>query len=153
MTRANGLDILNSCEAAITYNTDLNQLIKKIFGKQREDRDKYIELAQKTVFLVSHSDYHSLNDILQSKQTFKSASKQNVAPQNEDDESFDKILSREIINYGNYHPSIAKKLLEQQGLTIEKRTEKLVQLSKQLKEGILDLEDDTDVNLLPQATS
>ncbi len=45
MSRASGLDILNSCEAVITYNTDLNQLIKKIFVKQREDRDKYIELA------------------------------------------------------------------------------------------------------------
>jgi hypothetical protein len=43
--RGTGLDILNSCEAAITYNVDLNKLIKNVFAKQREDRDKYLDLA------------------------------------------------------------------------------------------------------------
>lgn len=42
MQRGNGLDILNSCEGAITFNADLKQLIKSIFIKQREDRDKYL---------------------------------------------------------------------------------------------------------------
>ena len=44
--------MLNACEGAITYGVDLKVLIKKIFGRQRTDRDKYLELAQKTVFLV-----------------------------------------------------------------------------------------------------
>ncbi len=42
LARSNGLDIVNACEGAITYNVDLNKLIKNIFVKQREDRDKYI---------------------------------------------------------------------------------------------------------------
>ncbi len=53
-------------EACITYDVDLNKLVKNIFIRQRQDRDKYIELAQKTVFLISSAEYHKIINILQS---------------------------------------------------------------------------------------
>jgi hypothetical protein len=33
MERSNGLDILNTCEAAITCNADLDKLVKNIYSK------------------------------------------------------------------------------------------------------------------------
>lgn len=137
MDRANGLDILNMSEACITYDADLNKLIKNIFIRQREDRDKYIELAQKTVFLVSSIDYHKISNILHS--TDHGNATKSSAPS--DDDNFDKIFMRELINYGGFHPSVAKKTLEKEGLGIEKKTELLAELSKMAKEGLIDLTD------------
>ena len=73
MARHNGLDILNAGIGAITYGVDLNKLIKSIFIKQRENRDKYIELAQKTIFLVTEEDYRKIILLTQSN-TFKRSS-------------------------------------------------------------------------------
>jgi hypothetical protein len=99
-------------------------------------------LAQKTIFVVSQVDFQTLNDIFKSRDQTKSATKPATSQQNEDD-NFDKVFARELINYGNFHPAYAKKILETEGLSIEKKTEKLTQLCKQAKEGILDLEDDS----------
>ena len=70
LSRSNGLDILNAGIGAITYGVDLNKTIKNIFIKQRENRDKYIELAQKTIFLVTEDEFRKILLITQSN-TFK----------------------------------------------------------------------------------
>jgi hypothetical protein len=63
---------------------------------------------------------------------------------NEEDDNFDKIFARELINYGGFHPTIAKKTHEKEGEKIEKKTEHLAQLIKQAKEGLIDLEEEEE---------
>ena len=49
--------------------------MKQIFIKQREDRDKYLELSQKTIFLVTEEDYRKIVYTTQSSTFKRSATK------------------------------------------------------------------------------
>ncbi|CDW71537.1 UNKNOWN [Stylonychia lemnae] len=143
LARNNGLDIINAGIGAITYGVDLNKTIKNIFIKQRENRDKYIELAQKTIFLVTEEEFRKILTITKSN-TFKRATTMKQQPQQEqvDEDNFDNVFVQELINYGGINPKVAKKTLEKD--TIEGKTETLVQIQKQIKEGLFELDDGQD---------
>lgn len=85
LQRESGLDTLNACDAAITFGVDLRALMKSVFTRQRSDRDKYLELAQKTVFLVDEQDYKRILGIVQARSTKKGTA-------SGEDESFDKVF-------------------------------------------------------------
>jgi hypothetical protein len=61
LINGNGLDLINSSSGAIVYGVDLNKIVKMMFVKQREDRDKYCDLSSKTIYLVSEDDYQRIN--------------------------------------------------------------------------------------------
>ena len=55
-------------------------------------------------------------------------------------ETFDKQYISELITFGGFHPQVAAKVSEKEGLTtIEQRTEYVGQLSKQVKDGSIDI--------------
>lgn len=69
----------------------------------------------------------------------------------DEEDNFDRVFEDELIQYGGFHKSIAKKVSVKENkdtpVTMENRTEKLVKLCKQLKEGSIDIEEDDDQEL------
>jgi len=54
---ARGLEVLNLHQGTVTSDIDLNSLIKDIAEKQKEDRQRFIELAQKTIFVIPTEEF------------------------------------------------------------------------------------------------
>jgi hypothetical protein len=51
----------------------LNKIVKQMFMRQRDDRDRYCDLASKTVYLVSEEDFRRIQKCLMTN-TFKRSS-------------------------------------------------------------------------------
>lgn len=118
---------------------DLNKIIKAIFVKQRENRDLYLELAQKTIFLVSEQDFRKIYLATTSNQFKRSVTVKPPAAAADSEDNFDHLFAKDLVEYGGFPPVVARKTVEKD--KIESKTEALVQLCKQMKEGLLDLEE------------
>ena len=86
-------------------------------------------MASKPIFLISEDDYKKIVYITQSS-TFKRSAimKPKTASSQEDEDNFDKMFAEDLVNYGGFHPFIAKKTVEKEG--IANKTEHLVKLCK-----------------------
>jgi hypothetical protein len=62
-----GYEILNQSKSIVTTGVELEDLVRIIVQKQRENHEKYASLAQKTVFLVDQSEFDDMIGIMDEK--------------------------------------------------------------------------------------
>ena len=64
-----------------------------------------------------------------------------------EDESFDQVFLHEIQTYGGFHHSVARKTNKDgaAGKSLEKKTERLVKLCKQVRDGDIDFDDEEEL--------
>ena len=55
------------------------------------------------------------------------------------EDNFEQILEQELINYGGFSPQIAKKVVNKEG-SLEVKTAELVQVCKNIKEGLIEID-------------
>lgn len=59
-----GYDILNQSKSMITYGMDFNQLVANILELQAQNPDRYLNLAQKTVFMIEKQEFEQITEIM-----------------------------------------------------------------------------------------
>jgi hypothetical protein len=65
----NGIEYLNRSIGVVTHSTDFNKLMTLITAAQKENSEKYADLVQKTIFLVSSEDFVRLNAVCSGETT------------------------------------------------------------------------------------
>jgi len=117
-----GYDILNQSKSMITYGMDFNQLVANILELQAQNPDRYLNLAQKTVFMIEKQEFDQITEIMLSadkgpKREAQAAKQPNVFGGT----PFEESLIEELINYGGFSRVLAEKIISKEK-SLEKKT-------------------------------
>ena len=124
-----GLKVLNHSLAVVTYDLDLHRLVERVRGGNLVD-----DFDQKTIFVVSRSDFELLQSVGSSGEKVKT-----------DKLSLDADFSDSLVKFGGFNQLLAKKTKPIVG--IDAKTKFLFDLLQKVKDGTVQLKEEEQVHV------